>query len=368
MLKHYAILFEIYLIKETSMHLRKSLASSTLLAIATLFCFTPAGYAAEQKPAKALPAINADATGSVTTAKPAETTAQEVIARVNGEPIHAIELQRAKKVIMSNQPNMQIPPERQKEFDLQALSQLTSAELLYQAGKKLEIKDIDQQIEAKINQGKSRFTDPEDFKKAVQALDMTEKDLLDYTRRDLVISNFIQQNIAEKVSVSEEESKKFYEDNIDKFKQGESVRASHILIGVDPSATADDKKKAEEKISKLRKELAGGADFATLAKENSTCPSSQQGGDLGYFGKGQMVPPFETAAFALKKGELSDIVETQFGYHIIKVMDSKKAETVAYKDAKVRIDDYLKSQKVSTAVNDYLVEARKTAKIEVLLK
>lgn len=349
------------------MHVRKCLTSLSLFAIAALFCINPtAGFAAEAEKTVVAPA----AAPKTETAKPASSTPgpQEVIARINGQPIYGIELIRAKKVIMSNQPNMQIPPERQKEFDLQALSQLTSAELLYQAGKKLEIKDLEKQVEAKIEQGKSRFPNPEDFKKAVQALDMTEKDLQDYTRRDLIISNFIQQNIAAKATVSDEESKKFYDENIDKFKQSESVKASHILIGVDPAATAEEKKKAQEKISKLRKDIAGGADFATVAKESSTCPSSQQGGDLGYFGKGQMVPPFEKAAFSLKKGEISDVVETQFGYHIIKVTDTKKAETVDYKEAKPRIDDYLKNQKVSTAVNDYLAEARKKAEVEVLLK
>ena len=117
-----------------------------------------------------------------------------------------------------------------------------------------------------------------------------------------------------------------------------------------------------------RKDLAGGSDFAALAKDNSTCPSSQQGGDLGYFGKGQMVPAFEQAALSLKKGEMSDVVETRFGYHIIKLMDKKAAETIAYKDAKPRIEDYLKNQKISSQVSALLENKRKDAKIEILLK
>ncbi|MGC9974420.1 MAG: peptidylprolyl isomerase, partial [Gaiellaceae bacterium] len=164
-------------------------------------------------------------------------------------------------------------------------------------------------------------------------------------RRDLVIAHFIQLTIVPKVTVSEEESRKFYDQNQDKFVGGETVRASHILVGVDAKATAEEKQKAREKAEKLRKELAAGADFATLARENSTCPSSKQGGDLGYFGKGQMVPPFEQAAFALKPGGLSDVVETQFGYHIIKLVEKKGPETVAFKDAQPRIGEYLKNQK-----------------------
>jgi peptidyl-prolyl cis-trans isomerase C len=202
----------------------------------------------------------------------------------------------------------------------------------------------------------------------MKELDMQEKDLRDYTRRDLVITNFIEKTIVPKVTVSEEDARKFYNENPDKFTKSEAVKASHILVGVDQKATAEEKKAAREKAEKLRKELAGGADFAALAKASSTCPSSQQGGDLGYFGKGQMVPAFEQAAFSLKPGEISEVVETQFGYHIIKLTDKKAAEKVEFKEARPRIEDFLKNQKTGAAVNDYLAEARKTAKIETLLK
>lgn len=292
----------------------------------------------------------------------------DVVAKVNGAPINAVELRRAKKVMMAGQPGMQIPPERQKEFDQQALSQIISAELLYQAGAKLKIKNLEEQVDAKLAQSKKRFPSPEEFTKAIKELEMTEAELREYTRRDLIISNFIDQTIVPKVTVAEEDIKNFYEQNPDKFNQPEAVKASHILIGVDAKASAEEKKKAREKTEKLRKEIAGGADFAALAKENSTCPSSQQGGDLGFFGKGQMVPAFEQSAFSLKPGEISDVVETQFGYHIIKVTDKKPAETVALKEVRSKIEEFLKGQKISAAVNNYLVETKKTAQIESLLK
>ena len=302
--------------------------------------------------------------------KPAEVvrSATEVVARVNGADIRMGDLRRAEKVIMSGQRGLQVPPEKQKEFDQEALSQLISAELLYQAGQKLAVKDLDKKVDDRVAQDKARFTSAEDFTKAIKALDMDEKELREFIRRDMVIANFIDQTIAAKITVPEEESRKFYDQNQDKFTRGETVRASHILCGVDAKATAEEKKKAREKAEKLRKELTAGADFATLAKENSTCPSSKQGGDLGYFGKGQMVPPFEKAAFALKPGEVSDVVETQFGYHIIKLTDKKGPQTVAFKDVHPSIDEYLRNQKVQAAVNAYLAEAKKGAAIDMLLK
>lgn len=290
---------------------------------------------------------------------------QGAVARVNGSAIDAVELRRAKRVLLRGQT---VPAEQQAALDRQALEQLVSAELLYQAAAKLEVKDLDKQIDAKIAQGKARFKDEQDFKKAINDLEMEEKDLREYTRRDLLISNFVETAFEAKTVVSDAEIRAFYDKNIDKFTQEETVRASHILIGFDDKATADDKKKAREKTEKLKKELAGGADFATLAKGNSSCPSSQQGGDLGLFGKGQMVPAFEKAAFALKPGEVSDIVETQFGYHIIKLTEKKAASKAEYSVVKARIEEYLKGQKVNEAVQKYIADAKKTARIEILLK
>jgi peptidyl-prolyl cis-trans isomerase C len=298
-------------------------------------------------------------------ASPSSVPLQGAVARVNGSDVDALELRRAKKVLLRGKT---VPAEQQAALDRQAVEQLISAELLYQAAAKLEIKDLDKQIDAKLAQGKARFKDEQEFKKAIKDLEMDEKALREYTRRDLLISRFVETTFASKAAVSEAEIRAFYDKNPEKFKRDETVKASHILIGADSTASADDRKKAREKAEKLRKELAGGADFAALAKGNSTCPSSQQGGDLGFFGKGQMVPPFEKAAFALKPGEISDVVETQFGYHIIKLTERKPAETIGFNDVKARIEEFLKGQKANEAIQKYLEETRKTAKIEILLK
>jgi peptidyl-prolyl cis-trans isomerase C len=253
-------------------------------------------------------------------------------------------------------------------MDRQVLDRLVSAELLYQAARGIEIKDIDKRIEEKIAQGRANFTNEQDFSKALGALDMNDAALRDYTRRDLIISSFVESAIAAKISVTDEDAKKFFDQNPDKFRRGPALRASHILIGVEPGAGETEKKAAREKAEKLRKDLKGGADFAELAKANSTCPSSKQGGDLGVFGQGQMVPEFEKAAFALKPGDISEVVETKFGYHIIKLTERKDTESVPFETAKERINEYLKGQKIGEAVSAFLATARKDAKIELLLK
>lgn len=326
------------------------------LLIASCVSFGSVVVAAEPEVKKENPAI---------VVAPAVVGQEAIIARVNGTSINALELRRARKVMLRGQ----TPPEDQNAaIDKQAVEQLISAELLYQAAAKMEVKDIDKQVDAKLAQGKERFKDEQEFKKAIKELEMDEKELREYTRRDLLITNFVEATFVGKASVPETEIRTFYDKNPDKFTQRETVKASHILIGVDGNATAEEKKKALEKAEKLKKELAGGADFAELAKGNSTCPSSQQGGDLGSFGKGEMVPAFEKAAFALKPGEVSDIVETQFGYHIIKLTEKKPAVPVEYKEVKAKIEEYLKGQKVNEAIQKYLEETKKTAKIEIISK
>jgi peptidyl-prolyl cis-trans isomerase C len=339
-----------------TMHVSRQALRATGLLLAVLISCGAVSNAAEPE------------TKAATTKAEAVIVGQEAVARVNGTVITALELKRASKVLQAGMRGAQIAPDQQKELDKQAVEQLISAELLYQAGQKLEIKDIDKQVESQLAQTKAKIDNDKNFAQFIKDIEMDEKEMRESIRKGLVISNFVEKTILPKVTVTEEEARKFYDQNPDKFTKPETVKASHILLSVDQKATAEEKKKARENAEKLRKELAAGADFAALAKANSSDPSSQQGGDLGYFGKGQMVPAFETAAFALKPGEISEVVETQFGYHIIKLTEKKAAEKVEFKEARPRIEEYLKNQKVGAAVNDYLVETRKNAKIEILLK
>ena len=292
---------------------------------------------------------------------------EKPVARVNGSAISAADLKRAQKILLANKPGLQIPPMLQKEFETQALNQLITNELLFQASQKLEIKDLDQQAQEKLALIRQRYPDPKVFDQELQKIGMDEKSFLDSSRRELAVTYLVNTTIAPKISVTDEEIKKFYQENPDKFRVAEQVRASHILIGVDAKAGAEEKKAAREKAEKLHRELVQDADFAKLARENSTCPSSKQGGDLGYFSRGRMVPPFEHAAFSLQPGGVSDVVQTEFGYHIIKLSDRKKPEQVSLDSAKTKIAEYLRVQKTNAAIEAFVAAARKEAKVEVLL-
>ena len=146
----------------------------------------------------------------------------------------------------------------------------------------------------------------------------------------------------------------------------ESVTASHILVKVDKGASDEDKAAARAKIDGIRQRALDGEDFAALAKENSDCPSSAKGGDLGTFGRGQMVKPFEDAAFSQEIGVVGPVVETQFGFHVVKVTDRKEAGTIGFDDVKDELSSGMLREKTSSAVRSFIEKVRGGADIQMV--
>jgi peptidyl-prolyl cis-trans isomerase C len=324
--------------------------------------------AAVSEPAVKPAAAAAPATGVTNPeAKPAA-SADSPVAIVGAIPITRGELDRAMTVLVAqNRIQPGTTPEAIKAAQTATLDQLIFAELLYQQGLKTPPADLDKQIDFKMSQNKGKFSSPAQYEEALKSSGITEKDLIEITRKDIVISNYIETRIVPNITVSDEEIKNFYNENKARLVEEPQVKASHILFGVDAAATPEVKAQAKAKAEATLKELKAGKDFAATAKEVSTCPSKDQGGDLGFFSKGQMVPAFEQAAFALKPGELSGVVETQFGYHIIKLTERKDVEPPKFEELQDKIATFLKGQKTQKAVFDYVTGLRKEAKVEILL-
>jgi len=169
------------------------------------------------------------------------------------------------------------------------------------------------------------------------------------------------------VNVTEEDARQYYSENQQQFDIPEQVKASHILIKPDTSdpnvEPALAKAAAKAKAEKLLNQIKDGADFAELAKANSDCPSSVRGGDLGYFSRGRMVPAFEEAAFALGVGQVSDVVETQFGYHVIKVTDKKEAATKTFEEVKDNLVAMLTAKRQGELAEQYIESLKAEANI-----
>ena len=202
---------------------------------------------------------------------------------------------------------------------------------------------------------------------ALTKMQLSETVVKNQIKQGLAIQKLIDNKFAKNISLSDSETKEYYDKNPEQFKLPEQVKASHILIKVDRAAEEPVKKAAMEEMVKIQKRINNGEDFAALAREYSQCPSSEKGGDLGFFGRGQMVPPFEKAAFALKPGEVSGIVETEFGYHIIKVTDKRDSMAITYEDVKDKLKNYLKKRKEREEVGKYVAGLRATANVEIFM-
>jgi peptidyl-prolyl cis-trans isomerase C len=247
------------------------------------------------------------------------------------------------------------------------LDGLIEREVLYQESQKAGIKIPDQEVDDQMVGIKKRFTNEEEFKKALAGMGLTEEEVRMQIQRGLSIRGLIDQKVAGKIVVTDEETKAYYDGNPQLFKQPAQVKASHILIKVEPTADDAAKAAARKKIEEVRQKLTDGGDFAELAKEYSEGPSGPKGGDLGFFRRGQMVKPFEDAAFSMKINEVSAPVETRFGYHLIEVTDIKPEQTLAYADVKDKIAQRLKQEKIQEAAKVYVENLKKDAKIEKLL-
>lgn len=258
--------------------------------------------------------------------------------------------------------------EQLSQFSKDLLENLIQRVLLDQeiakAKIKVDVKTVDEELAAI----KSQFPTAEEYTAALAEQGFTEETLKSQISKTKARDAFFDEKFRKNVNISDDDAMTYYATHTEIFSQPEQVRASHIIILLPPGASDDEIKQALTQIKSVETKLKNGGDFAALAKEYSMDGSKDRGGDLDFFGPGEMVPQFEEAAFALNVGETSGIVETQFGYHLIKLTDRKPATTMDFEVVKADLKDYLSQEKVVAAVNDYLAELRKKAEVRIMLE
>ena len=293
-------------------------------------------------------------------------TSQDKVAVVNGSVITRAEFDREMRLTQRRSSSMgkTVPDSQLSALKEETLERLIDRELLYQESQNKGIKVDKAALDEKF---KKQFPDEAKLKSILSGMNLTEDAIKSQWIQGMAIRKFIDKEFVPKVAVSEKEIKDYYDSHPDYFKQPEEVRASHILIKVDSKADESQKAEVRKTLEEIEQRIKKGEDFSALAKESSQCSSNSKGGDLGFFRRGQMVKPFEEAAFSLKPGQVSDIVETRFGYHLIKVVEKKPEGTIPYKDAKDRIQERLKKEKVQKEVSSYLAKVKETAKVERFL-
>ncbi len=288
------------------------------------------------------------------------------VATVNGTAITRQAFDREMNMIQQRQTASGQPLDRSMLMKWQdkILEGLIERELLYQETQKAGIKAAPELVDNQMNEIRKRFPDEKTFEKALADMNLSDAELRSRIEKEQAIQTWIETSFLEKSTVSEEETKAYYDAHPEMFVQPESVKARHILIKVDPKAADTEKAGARKKIEEIQKKIKEGGDFEALAKELSEDTSRDRGGDLGYFTKGRMVKPFEEAAFSLSVGQVSPIVETPFGYHLIEVLDRKPESKTSYEEAKERIQQVLRNEKVRTQLRAHIDNLKAKADIQ----
>ncbi|MGM0499329.1 MAG: peptidyl-prolyl cis-trans isomerase [Bacillota bacterium] len=304
----------------------------------------------------------------------------EVAAYVNGNEISMQELEQfagvrniLMQLLQSNQEFASVILQTEsgqnvvEEFRKLKLEQLVTNELLVQEAKDrgIEVSNdemnniFDQQVNALREQNN---LNEEQLEKAIQQQGFESmqqyKDMFFENNMNGFLVNKLREEVINEVEVSDEEAKEFYDNNKQQFETAEQKRVSHILF--------DEKTKAEEVLA----EIESGADFAEMAREHSTGPTSEKGGDLGFITAGErgLDETFRDAAMALNVGEVSsEPVETQFGFHLIKVTDFREAGVRDFEEVKSQIKNQLRSQKQSQTFQEFVESLREAAEIEINL-
>lgn len=235
------------------------------------------------------------------------------------------------------------------QYGKEVLDRMINDLLIKQAAKKEGIIASESEINSELNMIKEQYGTEEAFNKALIDYNITLDEL-----KESVVNKILFDKLATKeVKITEDEIKAFYEEHKEDFAQREQVRASHILV------------KTREEAEAIKKQLEEGTDFAKLAEEKSLDEYTKAfGGDLNYFGRGDMVPAFEETAFNLEVGKISEVVESDYGFHIIKVIDKKPAKEANFEETRPEIEQLLKLEN-ARSFEEVIAELRSSAEIQV---
>ena len=298
--------------------------------------------------------------------KPVPAVLPTVVARVNGEDIQKWEMEAALKQAEATAGGP-VPADKRDAVLRGILDELVTLHLLTQEahGRKMDVSDAD--VDAEMLKIRQDFQTEDAYKQALLLQGVTVEQLRDVTRRAVQARKLVDAEVTTKIAVQDADVDAFYTQNIDRFKQGDSVHASHVYLAVPPDAPPAEKNQKRAAAAEILKQLRGGADFAKVARENSNDATAANGGDLGFFAKGDMPPDFEKVAFAVKPGTMSGVVELQTGLHIIKVHERRGPRTAPLAEVRENVKQFLLNEQRQTKLDQLLGQIKAKSKIQILV-
>lgn len=287
-------------------------------------------------------------------------------AMVNGTPITRQDIQHEAAIIAADvqQRNLKWTKKQILDFSHEIVDTLIDRELLYQRAQQRNIKIRSPWVERALQELKTQIGNAAAFDAYLKKTGLGEEQLRARIQKGLIVKRLLHRDVLRRIKVSEAEMQAFFRRYPDYFIRKDEIRARQIFIAFPDGGDINARGEALLRIQSIQDRLRQGDDFAALALEYSDDPSRARGGDLGYLERNQMIGSFADAAFALEPGQVSDIVETRFGYHLIKMVDRIPSSRMAYRNARVKIERTLRRNKEKSAAAAYLADLRKQAAIE----
>lgn len=300
----------------------------------------------------------------------ARAAGHDLAARVNGAGITRERLDRyfEERLQSQGRPVAGIrSPEAFKALKKEALDALVDRELLWQEARRRKHVAPRKEVEAAMTRFREEIPDPARRRLDLEQAGFTEESYAEYVRQELSIRRLVDRDVVPRVKVSDADVHAFYEENPRHFGEPAEVRARHVLVKSSASEDPGRREEARRRIEAVLAEARGGADFAELARRHSEDATAADGGDLGWFPRGRMVPAFEEAAFALEGGGISEVVETPFGFHVIRVEERRPESRLPEAEAADAIRAHLRAMRTGEAVAARIAELRGRARIEILV-
>ena len=250
----------------------------------------------------------------------------------------------------------------------QLMENLIDRELLFQQAQQKKIQIRNRWVDRAVIDLKTDLKATSGYKAYLEDARISEKTFRARIKKGLIVRRLLRRDVIRQIKVSEAEMQAFYRNHPEYFQRHEQVRVRQIMVAFDNNARSTNRGEALLKIQTIQNKLKQGGNFAALALDYSEDNSRTRGGDLGYLQRDQMVAAFADAAFSLQPGQVSDIVETQLGYHLIQMVDRIPSSQMAYRNARTKIERTLRRNKEKKATDAYLARLKRQASINRLAR
>jgi peptidyl-prolyl cis-trans isomerase C len=286
----------------------------------------------------------------------------KVVATVNGSAITRADLDmEINRLLPQELYHRSVTPEKQAEIEKKALENLINAELFFIEAKRQGLKINDSEVKKRLDTIRASYQNKKAFEDALKRSGMTNSVFEEKVRQGMMVEKLIEKEV--RVSLTDNNLEEYYNKNIEKFKEPESVRIRYIYVKINPSES-DGRKKAKERAKEAYSKINSGSDFAQIAQTYSNDMSRIKGGDVGFVHRGAMPHDIEKVAFSLKTGQASEILETDTGFHIIKVEEKRASRQVQFKEIKDKLKKELTESMQKERMEGLIKKLRENAKIQ----